>query len=801
MSSIAKIEKIASIGKFRDYTASGMVSFNKLTLLYADNGCGKTTLTSIFRSLQSNDDNIIRKRLSDGAVIPQAVIIQLINAAGAKITNSFGKGGWKDSLANLEIFDTHFVNQNIYSGFEISDEHKKSLHQFVIGAQGVTIKNKIAKNKEAKQKKKQELDELTKDIILKTGNGLTESLFRDFLKLKAEDAKDIDARIKKAEKNKSDADAQKAINKYPELASIDLWSKPLNFEGIDADLKATTKDIRDAALKKIYDQHLKDLALNNLDHPEDWLQNGYTYVESKLEHSKNLHEISCPFCQQSLSAKVQILKSYEQIFDEEFNSYVDRLNKHLQAVTRVNLDLIISKRDTCKKLHNERTGFWKDYLDDDLPRFVMITNSKNLKEMHQDVQTAVEAKIQNPTKTYKATSLDGFEAVWKEVNSNIKKSNEGIASYNTKIKTYKSRLKNPATALNELQQVARIKKRFESAISGLCVQWNKIAKENKLLEDEYTKLSLEEQTDSNIFIKLYADKINYYLKDVFRTAFQIKDMEHGIRRGRGAHARVDYQLLLNGTAISFDPDEAFSIQDCLSEGDKSTVAFSFFLAKLEIDPNLADKILIFDDPLSSLDANRRHATVKLISDISRKIKQTIVLSHNEGFLWDIYKNYDVAHRKALRISQDFIDDASVIEPLEIEFLVQNEYFVNIVKLEQWLKKPDIKQKEETMGRIRNVLESHLKFKFYRQLKHLAASSQTFGNCIDELESSPVTFRDSRPKGTVINELKVLNALSCRSHHGGAKPDPSDFGIDLKTISDTELASYIKQTLELIDTKL
>jgi wobble nucleotide-excising tRNase len=801
MSSISKIDKISSIGKFRDYTAAGMVSFAKLTLIYADNGCGKTTLTSILRSLQSNDGKIIQKRISDGAAIPQAVIIQILDSAGVKTTNSFGKNGWKNTMPDFEIFDTHFVNQNIYSGFEISDEHKKGLHQFVIGAQGVKIKNRIAINKDAKQKKKLELDEFEKKIISKTGNGLNESIFKDFLRIKSDDAKDIDDRIKKAEKTKSDADSQKAINKYADLPSLELWVKPLNFESVSDDLKKTTKSINDSTLKKLFTKHIEELNSNNLHNPEDWLQNGYDYLEHKLEHTDSIEEIDCPFCQQPFNSKIQILKSYEQIFNDEFNSYIGKLEKHLSAISKVNIDLLISKKESSKKQYTERTQFWKEYVEEELPRFVMITNSKKLRESYTDLKSAIETKIRNPSKALKDRTVIEFEIMWKEVNANIKRSNEGFAIYNSKIKTYKSKLKNPATALSELQQLLRIKSRFKTEINYLCSEWNRVAKENRTLEEEYTQLSLAEELESNKFITKYADKINYYLKEVFKTSFEIKNMMHGARKGKSVHAKVDYQLLLNGRPVSFDSGDSFSVEDCLSEGDKSTLAFSFFLSKLEIDPNLANKILVFDDPLSSFDTNRRHATVKLISDISKQIKQAIVLSHNEGFLWDLYKNYDASLRKSLRINQDFTTNASYIEPLDIEFLVQNEYFVNIAKLEKWQKKPDIKLKEETIGLIRNVLESHLKFKFHRQLRHLPASQQTLGICIKELESSAVIFRDTRPKTTTISELNKLNALSCRPHHGGSNPDPSDYGIDLKTISDTELSKFISEVLDLLDNKL
>lgn len=142
---IVKFEKISSVGRFRDFTAKGDVSFKDFTLIYADNGSGKTTLASILRSLSKSDETIIRNRLSTNHTLDQSIQIFINDNKGTKNTYTFGKNGWKNTIDNFEIFDAHFVNENIYSGFEISDAHKKKLHQFVIGNQGIAIKNKILK--------------------------------------------------------------------------------------------------------------------------------------------------------------------------------------------------------------------------------------------------------------------------------------------------------------------------------------------------------------------------------------------------------------------------------------------------------------------------------------------------------------------------------------------------------------------------------------------------------------------------------------------------------------------------------
>lgn len=76
------VEQLISIGKFRNYQATGPVNFHKLTLLYGDNGGGKTTLTSVLRSLTSNTPSIVKSRISTNHTAPQAAQIIQRNSTG-----------------------------------------------------------------------------------------------------------------------------------------------------------------------------------------------------------------------------------------------------------------------------------------------------------------------------------------------------------------------------------------------------------------------------------------------------------------------------------------------------------------------------------------------------------------------------------------------------------------------------------------------------------------------------------------------------------------------------------------------
>jgi len=149
-------------------------------LFYGDNGSGKTTLTSILRSLTQNDLETITHRQSIAQVNPgvpqppQSAIIIQRNATAGDITHSFNPTrGWSVPFPDIEIFDIHFVNDNIYSGFEFNDAHKTQLHQFVIGAQGVAIQQQIEQNKTAKATSRQNKTQIENDLIQEVGNNLT----------------------------------------------------------------------------------------------------------------------------------------------------------------------------------------------------------------------------------------------------------------------------------------------------------------------------------------------------------------------------------------------------------------------------------------------------------------------------------------------------------------------------------------------------------------------------------------------------------------------------------------------------
>lgn len=795
---INKVENLVSIGKFRNYQATGQVNFKKLTLIFGDNGSGKTTLTSVFRSLTTNNPEIIRNRISTNHTAAQAAQITKV-ATPTNVFHTFGVNGWSNQLPDIEIFDIHFVNDNIYSGFDFSDEHKKQLHQFVIGAQGVAIQNQIELNKISKTQSRQTQSNIESQLIQQVGNNLTGDLINHFLNIPETRANNIDQQIAMAETSLASANANAVIQTLQPLSTLSEITTGINFASLIADLQTTSQTIQNSVLETLFSQHCQDLSANTLLGPENWLQKGFAYVESKQTANEPL---SCPFCKQSIDINFDIINAYTSKFNVAFNALIQRLQTHLQSLQNFNLEAALQTLNNVNQINTDRVTTWSIHLPNTVqqPVFNIIANETDLRTEFQNLIATVEQKIQTPTIPIDPTTTTVFHNSGQTINANIVSYNQSVAVYNTAITEFRSNIQTVATAQHEVDRLNIIKKRFETPIKMLCNQLKTERETLRSLEIAYTRLSQQQEAAATAFFNDYQTRINHYLENVFRTQFRIENVIHVAPQGKGTHSKIAYKLTFDGSDISFSPNQPFNAKECLSEGDKSTIALAFFLSKLDIDPNKQNKILIFDDPLTSLDTNRRTYTIGIIKTLFTELKQVVILSHNEFFLHEIGKDIAASDKSTLRITENFVDKASKIEVCDLDELVKIDYFKHIERLEAFRSNPDINLKDSVLGWLRNVLEAHLRFKFYKDIRSMTGQ-KTFGRLISFLNVFPVTFRDNAHRTVIISKLNLINGVSWKPHHGDPNPDYTALGINPNTITVTELNNLILDTLNLIEVQI
>jgi wobble nucleotide-excising tRNase len=454
---IHKIAVLKSIGKFKDYQAIGNVAFNKLTLIYGDNGSGKTTLTNIFRSATSGKIHFVETRKTTNSIIPQTAQIIERNATG-DIYHTYRTTGWLNTFPNIEIFDIHFIHQNIFSGCDFTDGHKKELYEFVIGAHGVSVQRQIEQNKKDKTDSRQIQEGIEQQIIQEVGNGLIKEMLTPFLAISALPA-DIDQQIQSAENDLASANSNSLIQTLSNLAVLPSLTISSNFSVIIADIEMTVNTIQDKVLQELFERHCQELKSKSVVNPETWLKTGFLYFESKSGESSFEQEIKikCPFCKQDVDS-LEILKAYALRFNDEFNDFVHRLQTHIDGVNKFNYHALAQKINDIIFANRAAVTSWSTYLPNIAsPTIDLVSEEAAIHVVVEKVSALLQEKAANPSKAIDAAYVLEFQETLKKVNEKISLYNEATNAYITGVASFKERILSPLQAQNALNHLKRIK--------------------------------------------------------------------------------------------------------------------------------------------------------------------------------------------------------------------------------------------------------------------------------------------------------------------------------------------------------
>ena len=218
----------------------------------------------------------------------------------------------------------------------------------------------------------------------------------------------------------------------------------------------------------------------------------------------------------------------------------------------------------------------------------------------------------------------------------------------------------------------------------------------------------------------------------------------------------------------------------LSSGDRSTLALAFFLARLKRDPDLGKKLVVFDDPLSSLDCFRASYTQQEIRRIADKAAQVIVLSHDASFLNSINDEEQTA--KTLHITGR--GDSHHIKNWDIAHHCRSQSDRDYFLLKRFLEEggPPGSDLSGVARRVRPYVEDHLRRRYPDQFGGL-----TLGKCIEKI--------DGAQEGTAIVALKTqladlrdINEFARASTHADQAPGPP---------SETELKAYVRRAITFV----
>lgn len=803
---ISRIDKITSFGCFEDFEWDDSIlkDFKRANILYGYNGSGKTTLSNLFFLTSKyclNKDSLINEYVIDKTELS-------IKEESNNITHK----NIKDSVLNLYVFNSKFIADHIYDGTKSnldsfgSDANLTNDEIERIDDRLKTLrlrKNKfISWNSELNRS----LDTIWKVCQDEFNSKITGKRLTRKPKNTDNSLNDFETVKEELRKLYTDFENSQTTEKISEgLESIKL--KIEDFKFLDIDFEKFKKNIEDAInqtakektekrIEELKKQILKSQS-TNVD-VSNWLYSG----KQLLELSKKDKSI-CPLCESDLSERIDdIISEYEAYFSEglvELLKYI----KEAEQILKLQKQNIVENIDTKKDIDALLKAYDLDALVEKLfdketinKAFVNLTKLLTQKKTSYNSKLIIEDSIITTFKNYN----ESLKTIKDEMVNAITKENKRLEELLKREITDEIKLKIKDFAIIEFNLetncILSNSKKTNSLVS------NKINSLQKNVDEEINLLETDRDKEIS---KLDAETkyVNLYLEYLGITDFAIKK----VKDKTTDNISISYKSGIKKNSLKYS----------LSDGEKTALAFSFFLSKIRVEQleggakNYENCIIVIDDPISSLDENRLFQTANLIDTFfffndlaeSKIPKQLFLLSHNITFL-----KYISNILKANGLLDKDVNEYFIAPYKNAITKVPNglKNFTNtyLQKLDEIIK---FKEKNKTLeyehakkflpNYIRIVLETFLAFKLAivkdEGGDRLPGLNYLIGKAINELHNvdDDIKIGDVDKKGVEKRLMHLKKIADTESHGSLHKLEAIDY------ISDAELREYCKFTLQII----
>ena len=750
---------IRNVGVLRAFDTPGSPKLSQLTLFYGGNGRGKSTLTSVLRAARDRCSNTVlaRQSLGNGGAAPDVTLIA--DAGNVRFEN----GKWKSRSAPIEVFDTTFITDNIYAGELTELAHDRGLFSVIIGKDGVRLATHLERfngiNRRTGAELKSAETALAEDKPADMG-------LDEFFSLAPNP--EYGKRLEDAERALKAVQQADKIATLKRLEELPVPSLPIEMSAV---LSSTVAEI-DASAR---DRLLEHFARFHLDRKaEEWIGYG-------LDH---IHDDSCPFCGRQDVDQAGMVTLYGQIFGDTYKAHLATVRELVGEVeTALGEDTrtaLTAKVET----NAEAAGKWGEYVRLDRPFPEMAELGPLMADAHKSAKALCDKKRASPLDeleaeaelAWVAAKLTAATDLINAYNEAVVATNEAAAKVSTAAPTNLAAAQ--ATRENVKKRIARHDAGVQKRVDAYFRAKKRDARARKTRTNIQKKLKEVNEASAT----QYHSRVNHYLGR-FGASFTISKITNSMQGNSG---QVDYGLLIKGETVARgrgrQADAIPSFRNTLSAGDKTTLAFAFFLAMLDGDTDLAGKTVVVDDPLSSHDSHRRYMTVEVIRELCGRCRQTIVLSHDEHLLLDIEARCVVTPCATFKI--DFAaggqwSEASVVH---LDLLCRARHIEMVDELTAYVDRNEGDHAKVALT-VRRVLETH-----YRRYRAYFAPDQNLGSIVKAIAGEGA----SHPCHRDLTQLDRCNNATCDDHHGENAGTGS-----ARTLGPEEVKVIATDALELI----
>ncbi len=746
---IIKFTDVKKFGIFESIPAEpGYDEFRRFNLFYGFNGSGKSTLAHLFSQLESKDfinrfpDAKWKCKLKSGDILdetssmPQEQIVRVFDKGFVNLNIN-----WNDLIKGILIVSKE-------SKEDIDALEKAKGDQKINNDALKKINEELNGEEQGKRKRK-------KGIVEKNSDFLSDASKRIKGKFKLIEVKDSYlANYNKTKLENYLNDNQKQINETKELTAgtIERLSQSIKpqdkekislLEELDFDIfKIKHTEINLALKEKLTSSVIKGLKDNY--ELSEWVKKG-------LELNKE--GTACAFCGNAIS--IERITTLNNHFSDAFRKLQDSLNSLLLWVNDFDLPEFPSKDSFYRE-------FQKDY---EKSLSELLEQKGDLIKALDDWKKAITHKSANPFEEHsneiKNIEIEKLRKSYETIVELIKNHNKKVANEESIIKESKEKLeiqyvKDELKIYDYYNQKKEAERKFEAH--------KEISENISKLEILLVTLNAKVSTEA-----LGANKFNTDLhKFLGRNELSLIPQPQGgykIQRGDDQNTKGEH----------------------LSEGEKTAIAFVYFINKLKEDDNkIEDTVVVIDDPLSSFDSNNVHNAYSYLIKHCTDSKQLFVLTHNFMFfrlLRDYYqkRNENVEKKNKKAREKNELD--------KIKELVTNIYAIQAFSVGE-KRQSKIDNADETL--ITYGSEYHFLFKQLLQQKDSPKFSIMdafiFSNAARKVLETFLRFKYPKYRGNfrewlnqaikespsqIENEELIYKFINKYSHSDGFESDTTD----------------------------
>jgi wobble nucleotide-excising tRNase len=664
-----KIKKINQI-KYKSYvdfsrdktckkSDGNQVILGDLNIFFGENWSWKSTICEVLKSVSWQS----HERLDEGSYISCEIVDEketintnpetsqsFVKLTGETNQYVFESNNWNDTIdpSSILFFDVDYIHNNIHTHWDREDSvlkwwHTQNSWKLII-----------------------ELDEnanILREAIVNTTELIKtfENIHKELLKHEptAEDValygsyKDLSEEEKIQKQSEIIVKIKEFTDKKNKLTELKINASDVSQISLDNTIFSvfkipTLEEVNELFTRKLPENSIQSVSENIKSHFEK-----HKVFLSKDDNYKKIvdqDETHCPLCSQSLDSVKDVINYYLAVFDA---TYKNEKNRHKQDIA------------ICIEYFKQVETIWKDF---PIILSTMFDYFENLQkkywiawiyslEKKNEIMTQVNGihvpselnqiiEKMNMIWSYQETiNLEDISNLWSLITNFIDQASKTIdiikvyqQDSNTQIWVFKSKYSDIQEIDNELTQIDYELQKFNQENEFFLNNRIKIIYDLKNIQREYDLLKKDKKDKDDALAKYLEEKIPESVTNNMINILNKFNLSFVLEHTKPSARASNYTFWFR---VKDKNGKYRDLKKSLSEWERQIISLAFFFSVLENTTDKNKKILVLDDPITSLDAPNLKILSDLILEQVPKYCQVMLFTHHPLFYKYISKS-DIA---------------------------------------------------------------------------------------------------------------------------------------------------------------